>query len=433
MEEKSTLKILLRMSPPVMLALLIQSIYNVVDSWYVAAYSQAGLTALSIFAPLQILLVALSTGVGCGVNIPLARMDGAGEKAAQRGILKSGLLIELALSAVFAVVGSGLLPAFFAVSSAQEAVRESGVAYGRIIFVFSQGAFVEAWATKVFQARGNMKLPMAAQVVGAVANIILDPLFIWGAGPVPEMGVAGAALATVLGQWLAMAVVLLPLLRRESVDGRASARDALTVLKNGTPSIIMQSLYTVYIVGLNLLLKGFTEDAVTVLGIYYKLQTFFFVPLLGLQQVLVPVLSYQCGAGKYDRAKALLRGAVAFSGTMMAAVTAVFMLWPARLVQIFSSEEQVLTIGGWALRVIALSFVPAALCMMMMVYFQGIDAGRYSVFLAVLRQIVLLVPLAWLLGFAGLRAVWFAYPLTEIIADAFALAMYRRSERFYLH
>lgn len=418
-------KLLLKLSPPVMLALLIQSIYNIVDSYFVARYSLSGLTALSVIYPIQLLMTSLGTGVGTGLGILVSRMDGTGDTGRQRDLAKSGQWLGLANALVFAAAGALLVEGYFALSSDQPEVRAAGVQYGRIIFLGSLGLFVESNCTKLLQAKGNMLLPMLAQVAGAVINLVLDPVLIFGLLGAPELGVAGAAAATVLGQWAAMGITLAAVWRTYGMRGRLRFADCRKIFRCGLPSIAMQSLYTLYIIGLNLILKQFTEDAVTVLGIYYKLQAFFFIPLMGLQQVIVPVISYNHGAGSAGRVRETLRCAVRISVAVMALATAAFWAVPEWLLSIFSPDAAILAIGVPALRRIALSFVPAGATMMLTVYFQGVDRGKSSLFVTVLRQVVLLVPLAWVLHFWGLGFVWLTFPLTELAVLACSLVLYR--------
>ena len=425
MQDTPIVKLLLRLSPPVMAALLIQSVYNIVDSYFVARYSAAGLTALSLVFPIQLLMTALATGTGMGVNILLARMDGAGDSAAQKDIVQSGLALGVFNFLTFAAVGLLFVKGYYALSSGQAAVRAQGVQYAQIVFAGSLGMFMEANCTKILQAKGDMLTPMAAQITGAVLNILLDPILIFGLFGLPALGTAGAAIATVAGQWASMGITLLAVRRRFPHKGRLRWGDCLRIYQSGLPSILMQSLYTLYIVGLNLILKQFTEDAVTVLGIYYKLQTFFFIPLMGLQQVILPIISFNHGAGQPARVRQTLRcSTLAACGMMLLAALAFFAV-PRGLLSIFSTDAAILAIGERALRVIAVSFVPAGLDMMVVVYFQGVGRGGASIFITVLRQIVLLVPLAWLFHFAGLGAVWYTFPATELIAAAACLWLMR--------
>ena len=271
-----------------------------------------------------------------------------------------------------------------------------------------------------------MVTPMLAQIAGAAINIVLDPVFIFGLFGIPELGVTGAAIATIAGQWTAMLITLRAVFRTYDMRGRFRFKDCFRILRNGFPSFMMQSLYTLYIVGLNLILKQFTEDAVTVLGIYYKLQTFFFIPLMGLQQVIVPVISFHYGAQNNRQVKDILRDSILISGIVMVLGTLIFLAFPRELISVFTAGSSVLSIGIPALRIISASFIPAGFSMMFTVYFQGIDRGKSSIFVTVLRQILLLVPLAWLFHFAGLNYVWLTFPVTEIAAMCCCFFLYRR-------
>lgn len=409
-------KLLLKLSPPVMLALLIQSVYNIVDSYFVSRYSLSGLTALSIIFPIQLLMTALGTGTGTGLNILVSRMDGNGDTSRQSDIVKSGLCLGILNFLIFTFTGMLLIGSYYAISSGRADVRAEGIRYAQIIFLGSFGLFMESDCTKLLQAKGNMVTPMLAQVTGAVINIVFDPILIFGLFGTPELGVAGAAVATVMGQWAVMLITVKAVFRTYDVRGKFRLKDCIQIYQSGLPSIIMQSLYTLYIVGLNLILKQFTEDAVIVLGIYYKLQTFFFIPLMGLQQVIVPVISFNYGAQNSRRVKAALRYSIMISGGVMVLGTLMFMVFPKELISVFATSTSILSIGTVALRIISVSFIPASFAMMYTVYFQGINKGKSSVFITVLRQIVLLVPLAWLFHFAGLNYVWLTFPVTEVIA-----------------
>ena len=419
-------RLLLKLSPPVMLALLIQSIYNIVDSCFVAQYSLSGLTALSIIFPIQLLMTALGTGTGTGLNILISRMDGNGDTARQRDVVKSGLYLGIWNFLIFTCIGMLLIGSYYTISSNQAEVRAEGIQYAQIIFLGSFGLFMESNCTKLLQAKGNMVTPMLAQVAGAAINLVFDPIFIFGLFGAPELGVAGAAIATIMGQWAAMLITLKAVFRTYDVRGTFRFKDCIQIYQSGFPSIIMQSLYTLYIVGLNLILKQFTEDAVTVLGIYYKLQTFFFIPLMGLQQVIVPVISFNYGAHDNKRVNDTLRYSILISCGVMALGTFIFMAFPKELISIFAGSTPILNIGTLALRIISVSFLPASFAMMFTVYFQGIDKGKCSVFITVLRQIILLVPLAWLFHFAGLNYVWLTFPVTESIAMCCCCFLYHR-------
>lgn len=298
-----------------MLALLIQSIYNIADSFFVAKYSTEGLTALSIIYPVQLLITALATGTGAGVNI---------------------LILNLFHFLIFAFAGNMLANAYFSLST------------------------------------------------------------------IPALGITGTAIATVIGQWVAMLITLLSVAKKYSLKGKFRLDSIRQIYSNGIGSIITQSLYTLYIVGLNMILKLFTEDAVTVLGIYYKIQSFFFIPLLGFQQVLLLLFSYHYGAGNHRRNREILKYSIVFSVSIMAMATGIFVLFPEQLIHIFSAESGIVTIGKYAFPVISVSFVFAGFTIVITSYLQGIAHIKTSLFIIVLRQVFLLVSLAWLFHFISL-------------------------------
>lgn len=422
-ENESVTKLLLKMSPPVMLALLIQSIYNIADSFFVARYSTEGLTALSIVYPVQLLITALATGTGAGVNLLISRLDGKGETEAQHDIIKSGLFLNIFHFFIFAFIGNLLADRYFSLSTGNAVVKAQGILYSRIIFSGSLGLFTESICTKILQARGNMIIPMIAQVTGSVVNILLDVILIFGAGQIPAFGIMGAAIATVIGQWVAMLITLSAVAKKYSLKGQFKLDDCKQIYTNGIGSIVTQSLYTIYIVGLNMILKLFTEDAVTVLGIYYKIQSFFFIPLLGFQQVLLPLFSYHYGAGNNRRNREILKCSMIFSVTIMAVATGIFFLFPEKLVQIFSTKYAIVEIGKYAFPVISISFIFAGLTIVITSYLQGIAHIKTSLFIIVLRQIFLLVPLAWLFHFISLNAVWWTFPVTEVVASMTGLIL----------
>ncbi len=422
-------RLLFRMAPPVMLALLIQSVYNIVDSYFVGKYSEDGLTALSIIFPIQLLITALATGTGAGINILISRMDGTGRRENQADVVKSGLILGVFNYLVFACIGMLSIKGYYMMSSDNEAVRLFGIQYGSVIFLGGFGQFVEANCTKMLQAKGNMMIPMAAQITGAIINVILDPILIFGSFGGPQFGIAGAAIATIMGQWAAMGITIASLRKYYSLKGHFNLKASILIYKAGAPSMVMQSLYTFYIVGLNLILKLFTEDAVTVLGIYYKLQTFFFIPLMGLEQVILPIVSFNYGAGEMRRAKLVLKYTTMFSCGVMLAATVVFWTVPAKLLCIFSESESILQIGCYALRVIGSSFLPLGITLIFTVYLQGMNLGKESMMLTILRQVILFVPLAWLFHYHGLKAVWMTFPVTEVIVAAACILVYMKEER----
>ena len=417
-------RILLQIAPPVMLAQLIQALYNIVDSFFVGRYSANALTALSVIYPLQLIIVALAVGTGVGLNTYMARKYAQQAPEAADAAAGTGVVLALGTWAVFAVLSAPFMGPYVRTSATSPEAIADAIVYGRIVCIGSLGAFLEGCWTKVHQAQGNMRLPMVAQIVGALTNIVLDPLLIFGLGPVPALGVAGAALATVAGQIAAAVITGLRGCRRP--PRQRMAHYARQIYKLGYPSILMQALYTVYIVGLNMILAGFTDAAVTVLGLYYKLQTFFFIPLMGLETCIVPVISYNYARAAYRRCRDTLKCSILFSLAVMAVGAAAFILIPGPLIRVFSQDAEVLAIGCHAFPIIGASFLPAVVSLMMPVFFQAVGYGRTSLALSLLRQIVCLLPLFWLLARLGLGYTWFAFPLAELISGSAGLVLYLR-------
>lgn len=417
-------KILFKLAPPVMLAQLIQALYNIVDSVFVGRFSDSGLTALSIVYPLQLLMIALAVGTGVGINTAMAAKLGTGEDKEANEYAGVATPIAVALWAVFATVCFFLMPSFAKASTRDAAVISDVVVYGRITCVLSFGVFLESGWSKILQARGDMKTPMIAQICGAVTNVVLDPLLIFGLLGFPRMGIAGAAAATVAGQIVAAVVVMKKgFFRSPSV--KLYPRYVSRVFRLGLPNILMQSAYTFYIFGLNLILSTFSDDAVTVLGLYYKWQTFFFIPLGAMQTCIVPVISFNYAAGNIDRCKKTLNVAILFGFALMLLGTLCFNVVPGPMLRFFSSNENVISIGKTAFRIIGWSFVPLVTSLTYPVLFQAVGKGFSSSLLTVVRTVCLFVPLGYLFSLAGLDYFWLTYPVTDGITSVVGFLMCR--------
>lgn len=419
-------RLLLRLAPPVMLAQLIQALYNIVDSYYVGQYSKDGLAALSVIFPVQLLISALAVGTGVGVNTIMSKFDGLSNRKAADETAGVGFLLSVITWVAFSLISCCLMGVYTGVSLSTPQAREYACVYGRIVCGFSFGIFLESNWTKVLQARGDMKTPMIAQVLGAVTNIFLDWLLIFGIGIFPKLGIAGAAIATVIGQILAAVIVGIKAFRR--VPSLSICKQYVKpVYRAGAPNILMNALCTIYIVALNLILVSFSDDAVTVLGLYYKLQSFCLIPVMGLTTCIVPILSYNYAAGLFSRCKAVLWTSVAISAVCMGVGTLAFELFPTQLLSIFADgQTEILKIGNLALRIIGISFVPISVSLVMPTYFQAIGKGMQSISLTVLRQLILLIPLAWVFSFIGLNYVWLAFPITEIITAITGYVLYQK-------
>ena len=418
-------RILMRLAPPVMLAQLIQALYNIVDSFFVGRFSDTGLTALSIVYPLQLLMIALAVGTGVGINTAMAYFLGTRDRKRSAEAAGISTALSLVMWAVFALLVAVLMPAYARMSTESEAVIADVIVYGRIVCVCSIGLFLESGWTKVLQAEGNMNRPMAAQILGAVTNIVLDPLLIFGLFGLPALGIAGAAIATVAGQIVAAAIVWRGGYRR-SPEWALYPALVQRVYRLGIPNILMQSAYTFYILGLNLILSTFSDQAVTALGLYYKWQTFFFIPLGAMQTCIVPVISYNYAAGSLDRCRKTLRESILAGMALMLIGTLCFELIPGPMLRFFSRDAEVIAIGTYGFRWIGPSFLPMVTSLIFPVFFQAVGSAGKSSLLTILRTVVLFVPLGWLFAHWGLHAFWLTYPVTELITTAVGFLFYRQ-------
>lgn len=420
------LKVMLKIAPPVMMAQLIQAMYNIVDSYFVGRYHSAGLTALSVIFPIQWLILAIAIGTGVGVNTLMARYYAVHKEERAIETAGVGTMLAVASWAVYAVIALFFMRPYVMTSANEPLAIHYGVVYGIITGVGSLGIFLESMWTKVHQASGNMRTPMMAQILGAATNIVLDPLLIFGYGVFPEWGIAGAAIATVIGQCVAAAVVF-----RGGFYPPIAFAKAKKYVKNiyslGYPSIFMQMMYTVYIVLLNMILAGFSDAAVTVLGLYYRVQTFFFIPIMSLQTCIIPALSYNSAARKFDRCQKIILAANGIAMACMLLGIACFELIPGQIIGCFTQETAVLAIGIPAFRIIGASFIPAAPSLIMPSVFQAIGKSLPSILLSLTRQIFCLVPLFWIFSLiGGVGWTWVAFPISETITTIVSIWLYRK-------
>lgn len=407
-------KILLKMAPPVMFAQLIQALYNIVDSVFVGRFSNVGLTALSIIYPVQLLMIALAVGTGVGINTIMASKMGLNQEKEAKEYAGVGTPLAIVEWFIFAIVCYFAMPAFARMSTDDILVISDIIVYGRIVCVLSFGLFLESIWTKILQAKGDMKTPMIAQICGAVVNIVLDPLLIFGYLGLPCMGISGAAIATVCGQFVA-AVIVMRKGFHKSPSIKKYPRYIAKIFRLGLPNILMQSAYTFYMFGLNLILAKFSDDAVTVLGLYYKWQTFFFIPLGAMQTCIVPVISYNYATKKIDRCKKTLNESILFGFALMFLGMLCFNIIPEPMLRFFSSNENVIAIGKIAFRIIGWSFIPLVTSLTYPVLFQAVGQSVKSSILTILRTVVLFVPLGYLFSLLGLNYFWLTYPVTEVV------------------
>lgn len=401
-------RILLKMAPPVMLAQLIQALYNIVDSVFVGKFSDSGLTALSIIYPVQLLMIALAVGSGVGINTIMAAKLGLNQKQKADEYAGVGTPLAVCLWIVFAVVCYAIMPVFANMSTSDPYVVSDVIAYGKIVCVFSFGLFLESIWTKILQARGDMKTPMIAQICGAITNIVLDPILIFGMFGLPKLGISGAAIATVAGQIVAALVVMKKAFCK-CPPLKKCPKYVAEIFRLGLPNILMQSAYTFYIFGLNLILSTFSDAAVTVLGLYYKWQTFFFIPLGAMQTCIVPLISFNYATRNIDRCKKTLNISILFGFILMFLGTLCFNIIPGPMLRFFSSDEQVIQIGKIAFRIIGWSFLPLVTSLTYPVLFQAVGKSFKSSLLTVIRTVVLFVPLGYLFSLIGLNYFWLTY------------------------
>ncbi|MBS6601966.1 MAG: MATE family efflux transporter [Clostridium sp.] len=418
-------KILLKIAPPVMLAQLIQALYNIVDSLFIGKYSESGLTALSIIYPIQLLMIAFAVGTGVGINTNMAHYLGIKKREKADESAGIGTPLALVLWLIFAIVCYFIMPSYAKMSTDSEIVIKDVISYGRIVCVFSSGLFLESVWSKILQAHGDMKTPMIAQIIGAITNIILDPILIFGMFGVKEFGLEGAAIATVIGQAVA-ALVVMKKGYRKSPKINKYLNGIKRIYKLGIPNILMQSAYTFYILGLNLILAGFSDQAVTALGLYYKWQTFFFIPLGALQTCIVPIISYNYAAKNEERYKKTLSTSIIVGMSLMFIGTLCFELIPSQMLSTFTSDLKVIEIGTVGFRIIGISFIPMVTSLIFPVFFQAIGYGIKSSILTIVRTLILFVPLGFLFSKLGLNYFWLTFPITELLTSLLGFIFYKK-------
>ena len=423
-------RLIMSMSLPAMFSMLVQSLYNVVDSYFVAKLGQDALTAVSLVFPLQTLMIAFAVGTGIGINSLVSRR--LGEKRQQDADLaaSNGLTLAIFTSVVFAILGLLFVEPFVgAFASGSANVYQMGCDYAYIVTIVSFGCFVEINMEKTLQATGNMFFPMLFQLSGAIVNIILDPILIFGWLGFPEMRVAGAAIATVVGQILSMIFSIIVVFAK-SHDVKITLKGMIPnwntikeIYRVGIPSIIMQSISAFLTTLLNLILIGFSEAAVSVLGVYYKLQSFVFMPVFGLTHGLMPIMGFNYGAQKKKRIYSAMKIGTIIAVAIMLLGTLLFEFFPGELLMIFDASQEMLDIGIIAFRLVAICFIPAAVGIISSTLFQAIGMGSKSLVISLLRQLAVILPAAWLFSLIGLDYVWLAFPLAVIIALILAIIM----------
>lgn len=415
------------MALPAMVSMIINALYNIVDSIFVAQYSQSALAAVSLVFPLQTLVVAIGVGTGVGVNSLISRRLGEKRQLHADSAAEHGIALSVIGGIVFLVLGFGLSGVFVNAFGATEEVSVQAVQYSHIAVGLSIFVMISMMCEKVQQSTGNMIIPMLQGLTGAIVNIILDPLMIFGIGPFPEMGVTGAALATVIGQIFGMLIGLWGVFKHQKVlklnmrKFKWRLQTVKDIYRVGLPGIVMQSITSVMTAGMNGILIGFSQTAVNVLAVYFKLQTFVFMPVFGLNQGALPVMGYNYGARNKKRLFGAYRIALGTAVAIMLLGFVLFQLFPEPMLMMFvdrtdaAAMQEMLDTGVPALKTISLSFVGAAFGIINSTVFQATARGLNSLIVSVCRQLVIILPAAWLLGrFVGLNAIWYSFPIAEI-------------------
>ena len=420
-------KLLLNMALPMILSMLIQACYNIVDSYFVSKLSQDALNAVSLAFPVQNLMIAVSVGTGVGINALLSRSLGQKDYTRANRTAMNGVMLEVVSGLVFTVLGLTCARLFYTVQTDIPGIVEYGADYLTIIAGCSMGIFLSVACERLVQATGRTVYAMVIQGTGSVINLILDPILIFGLFGFPRLEVAGAAVATVTGQIIGGLVGLYLSLTHNpelqmSVAGLRPSREIIKgIYSVGLPSIIMQSIGSVMVFGMNQILIAFTATATAVFGIYFKLQSFIFMPVFGLNNGMVPIVAYNYGAQKPERITRTVKLAMAYAVGIMAVGFALFQLFPDVFLSLFEAEGEdagdLLTIGVPALRIISFHFLVAGICVVSMSVFQALGHGVLSLIVAIVRQLIVLLPTAFLLSrLGGLDVVWWAFPAAETIA-----------------
>ncbi len=440
-------KLVPMISVPIMISMLVQALYNIVDSYFVSQYSTAAFSAVNLAYPLQMLMVALSTGMGTGVNSVISRRLGEKNAVMARKAAMNGLFVEGCSWLLFVLIGLTLSGPFISLFTDDAALIGEGKTYLTIACTCSIGLFGAITFERLLQAAGNTMGSMISQLLGAVVNIVLDPIFIFAAGtdiglgfalPIGlNMGVAGAAIATIIGQFTSLAVGFTlnqlrnPELRLHWDHFRPDVQVIRQIFVVGLPSTVMQAISSVLNIAMNKILIGFGVAAMNVLGVYFKLQSFIFMPVFGLTNGMVPIVGYNYGARSRKRVFECVKVSLIWAVTIMFLGTVLFLAVPETLMGLFdqSSDGEMVAIGAVALRIISAHFLLAAVGITLSTVFPAVGKGTYSLVMSLCRQIVVLLPAAWLLSKISLNAVWWAFPISETVSVLVCLFLFAKCDR----
>ena len=436
MKERPVFPLLVSMALPMVISMMVNALYNIVDSFFVARISEQAMTALSLVFPVQNLINAIAIGFGVGINALIALYSGAGEHAKADTAATHGMAFALLHGVVILAVSIPAMPAFLRLFTKDEAVVAMGVQYATAAFAFAPVIMAGLAFEKQFQAVGRMSTAMAAMLCGSLANLVLDPVLIFGLGPCPQLGIRGAALATGAGQVLTLVVYLvvyrvkpIPVKLRRACLKRDAALDK-KLYSIGVPAILNLALPSLLVFCLNSILAAFADSYVVVLGIYYKLQTFLYLPASGIVQGMRPILSFNYGAGEKARVQRIFRLALALCGAIMAAGTVLCLVAAGPLMGLFTQNPETVAAGGTALRLICLGFVVSAVSVVVSGALEALGRGLPSLVISLCRYVVVMIPLAFVLSrVLGANGVWHAFWLTEAVTAAISWGIYRRTFR----
>lgn len=433
-------KLVISMSFPMMISMTVQALYNVVDSIFVSRLSEHALTAVSMAFPIQNLMIAVVAGLAVGINSLLSRSLGEGNQEKVNSCADHGLFLVSIGYLIFLCTGLFFVHGFMVKQTNIPTIVQGGTIYLRICCICSFGLMGQMTFERLLQSTGRTIYTMITQGMGALINIILDPILIFGYFGLPKMGIAGAATATVIGQnaaWI-LAMFFHFTKNYEIHINFREFRPKMMIIKEilivGVPSIIMQSIGSVMVLGMNLILMTFSSTAVAVFGVYFKLQSFVFMPIFGLNNGIIPIVAFNYGAGKKERLLKTIKVGICYAVGIMAVGLVIIQMIPGRLLMLFDASEMMLQIGVPALRIISLSFVFAGYCVILSGVFQALGNGIYSMMVSVARQLIVLLPVAFLFSrIGGLSMVWFAYPIAEIASVAVSTFFYRRINHHIIH
>lgn len=433
MENTEIKKLVLTMSLPIIISMVIQALYNIVDSIFVAKVSPEALTAVSLCYPVQTIMVAVACGTAVGFNTLLARYMGQKKMKEANNTLMHGLLLGFANGIVFAILGLLFSNAFLSCFTSDSTILSMGNTYIRICTVLSFSVFVQIIFERIMQATGNAMYNMVMQAAGAIINIILDPIFIFGYFGLPAMGVKGAAIATVIGQLCGMSLgyiitkVKIKDLQIQMSNFKFSTEILKRIYQVGVPAILMQSVLSFMTVFMNMILASFSALAISVFSVYYKLQQFVNMAVLGITNALIPILSYNYGAKRNDRVKEAIHFSLVLSIGIMFVGTVIFQLFPKQLMSMFSANAEMYSIGIPALKEISLSFVFAGISMILCSCFQALNHANESLWITLGRQLVILLPITYFLMHTfGMNIGWYAFVITEVICALASMILWKK-------